>query len=103
MIGRRWVPLSLLRSTREDAVAVRRLLERDAARGQVDAIRTALGCNLGEALGTESIVDLLRDAGVTGEKVDALDRLRVRAEAAEQELADLHDQLDAMGEGMACP
>lgn len=68
----------------DDALATRRLHERDAFRDQIDAVRTALGCRITEALETEDIVALLRAAGVTGSMVDAVQQIRetYRARAA---------------------
>ncbi len=62
----------------EDPVAIRRLFEREEAREQVDSIRRALGCRVGESLGTQDIVALLQAAKVTGDLVDAVELIRTQ-------------------------
>lgn len=70
------------RAEAADRVAIRRLEERDDAREQIDAVRRALGCKVGESLDTASVVALLLANNITGDLADAVELIRSEHAAA---------------------
>lgn len=77
-----------------EAVSRRRLRERDAARAQIDALRSALGCKTGEALELDELIALAQAVGVHGDAAAAFAELRELCEAAEDARDRLADRLE---------